>query len=75
MKQREMVEWSTRTCITYAVEVHVGGLGHVVVEDNVDTLNVHAAAKQIRGHQDAIVEALELVVVGQTRQDEEGVER
>ena len=62
-------------CITYTVAVRVRGLGHVVVDNDVGTLNVLAAAKQIRGHQDALVEALELVVVGQTRQDEEGVGR
>ena len=45
-----------------SVEVSVGILGHVVVEYNVDTLNVHTTAKQVGGHQDTLLEILELLV-------------
>ena len=44
------------------MEVGVGVLRHVVVEDDVDALNVHASAKQVGGHQDAPLEVLELLV-------------
>ena len=38
------------------MQVGVGVLGHVVVEDNVDSLNVHTTAKQIRGNQYSLQE-------------------
>ena len=38
----------------HPVEVGVGVLGHVVVEHDVDALDVHAAAEQVRGDQDAL---------------------
>jgi len=47
------------------VQVGVRVLGHVIVEHNVDTLDVHAAAKQVRRHQDALLEVLELLVTVQ----------
>jgi hypothetical protein len=50
------------TLQTYPVKVSVRVLWHVVVEDNVDTLNVHASAKQVGGHQDALLEVFELLV-------------
>jgi hypothetical protein len=37
-----------------AVQVGVGVLGHVVVEDDVDALDVHATAEQVGGHQDSL---------------------
>ena len=46
----------------HPVQVGVGVLWHVVVEHNVDPLNVHAATKQVRGHQDTLLEILELLV-------------
>lgn len=51
------------------MEVSVGGLGHVVVDDNVDTLNIHTTAKQIRGNQNALLEVLEVVVALQAAGD------
>ena len=48
------------------MQVGVWVLWHVVVEDNVDSLNVHASAKQVGGHQDALLEVLELLVAGQS---------
>ena len=44
------------------VEVGVSVLGHVVVEDDVDTLDVHPAAEQVGGHQNSLLEVLELLV-------------
>lgn len=44
------------------MEVCVRVLWHVVVEDDVDTLDVHATAEQVGGHQDAPLEVLELLV-------------
>lgn len=45
------------------MEIRVGVFGHVVVDNDVDTLNVHTAAKHIRGDKDAALEALEVGVV------------
>lgn len=38
----------------------------VVVDDDVDALDVHAAAHEVRGHQDALLELLEVVILLQT---------
>ena len=38
----------------HPVEVGVGVLGHVIVEDDVDTLNVHATAEEVGGDKDAL---------------------
>ena len=45
-----------------SVEVGVGILGHVVVEDNVDSLNVHATTEEVGGDEDSLLEILELLV-------------
>lgn len=37
-------------------------LGHVIVDDDVDALNVNAAPHQVGGHQDAFGALLELLV-------------
>jgi hypothetical protein len=47
------------------VEVGVGIFGHVIVEHNVDTLNVHTTTKQVGGNQDSLLEILELLVTSQ----------
>ena len=44
------------------MQVLVSGLGHVVVDDDVDAFKVHAAAENVRGDQDAALVLLELVV-------------
>lgn len=38
------------------MQVSVGVLRHVVVEDNVDSLNVHTTAEKIRGNQYSLQE-------------------
>ena len=48
------------------MEVGVGVLRHVVVEHDVDSLDVHAAAEQVGGDQDSLLEIFELLVAGQT---------
>src|SRR4051812_45179551 len=37
----------------HAMQILVGAVGHVVVDDHVDALNVDAAPEQIRRHHDA----------------------
>ena len=37
-------------------------LGHIVVEDDVDTLDIHTAAEQVGGDQDSALEVLEELV-------------
>ena len=49
--------------VTYAVEVRVRVLGHVVVDDDVDALDVDTTAEQVCGNKDALLEVLELVEV------------
>ena len=44
------------------VEVGVSVLGHVVVEDDVDPLDVHATSEEICCNQDSFLEFLELLV-------------
>ena len=44
------------------MQVGVCVLGHVVVEDDVDSLDVHPAAEQVGGDQDPLLEILELLV-------------
>jgi len=49
----------------HPVQIGVRVLWHVVVEHNVDPLNVHPSAKQVGGHQDPLLEVLELLVAGE----------
>ena len=44
------------------MQVGVCVLRHVVVEDDVDSLDVHPAAEQVGGDQDPLLEILELLV-------------
>merc|ERR1719273_1044003 len=46
----------------HPVQVGVSVLGHVVVEDNVDSLNVHATTEEVGGDEDSLLESLELLV-------------
>lgn len=50
------------TGTSHAMQVGVAILGHVVIEDDVYALNVHATSKQVGGHQDALLEVLELLI-------------
>lgn len=47
---------------TDSVKVCVRILWHVVVEYDVDSLNVHASAKQVGGNQDSPLKVFELLV-------------
>jgi len=48
------------------MEIGVGVFGHIVIEDNVDTLNIHATAEQVRSDQDAALEVLEELITLET---------
>ena len=48
------------------MEVGVGVLGHVVVEDDVDALDVHAATEEVRRHQDPLKRREENELIGRT---------
>lgn len=48
--------------LTDSVEVRVRILWHVVVENNVDSLNVHASAKKVGCNKDPPLEVFELLV-------------
>ncbi len=52
----------------YPVQIGVGALRHVVVEDNVDPFDVHTSSKEIRSHQDSLAEALERLVLGKSEE-------
>ena len=47
------------------MQVSVGIFGHVVVEDDVDSLDVHPAPEQVGRHQDALLEIFELLIARQ----------
>lgn len=47
---------------TDSVKVCVRILWHVIVEDNVDSLDVHSSAKQVGGDKDPPLEVLKLLV-------------
>lgn len=49
----------------HSVKVRVRVLWHVVVEHNVDSLDVHASAKQVGRNKDPSLEVLKLLVPGQ----------
>lgn len=53
----------------HPVEVGVRVLGHVVVEGDVDSLDVHPSAKQVGGHQDPPLEIFELLVARQSGEE------
>lgn len=48
------------------MQIGVRVFWHVVVEDNVDSLNVHSSAKEISGDQDPPFEILKLLVARQS---------
>jgi hypothetical protein len=50
------------------MQVGVGVFGHVIVEDNVDSLNVHTTTKQIGGNQYSLQlsQSVELSIVNVT---------
>lgn len=49
---------------TDSVKVCVRILWHVIVEDNVDSLDVHSSAKQVGCNKDPPLEVLKLLVPG-----------
>ena len=48
------------------MQVCVGVLGHVVVENNIDPLDVHATPEEVGGHEDPLLEILELLISGES---------
>ena len=51
------------------MKIGVGVLWHVIVEDNVDSLDVHATTKEISCDQHALAEALERLILRQPRKE------
>ena len=49
------------------MQVGVGVLGHVVVEDDVDTLDIHATTEQVGGNQDSLKIKSHQCFIGLTR--------
>ena len=54
-----------KSIFTYSVKVHVTVFRHVVVEDNVNSLNVHTTTKQISCNENSLLEVLELLIAVQ----------
>merc|ERR1712038_622590 len=50
----------------YTMQVSICVLGHVVVENDVDPFDVHASAEQVGGHQNSLLEILELLIARQS---------
>lgn len=46
----------------HPVQIGVRVFRHVIVEDNIDSLDVHSSAKKVSGHQDPPLEVLELLI-------------
>jgi len=59
---------SEATSTTNSVEVGVGTLAHVVVDNDVDTLDINTAAKDVGRHHDAGLKVLELAVALDTEE-------
>ena len=64
---QQVTPYQKLASLSHPVQVGVRVLGHVVVEYNVDTFNVHASSKQISCHQHTLAEALEGLVLGQSK--------
>lgn len=58
---------SEATGTTHTVQVLVGLLGEVVVDDHVHLLHIDATAEQLRRHQNTVLEVFELLEVLETR--------
>ena len=58
------------TSTTDAVEVRIGIGREIVVDREVDALDVDTTAEDVRGHADALVEVLELLVTTDTVGDQ-----
>ena len=54
------------TSTANTMQVLIGTLGKVVVDDNVDPLYIHAATKQVGGDKNALVKVLKLLVASNT---------
>ena len=52
--------------IEEALFIRILTFWHVIVEDNVDTLNIHTTAKQVRGNENTSLEVLEELVALET---------
>ena len=52
--------------IEEALFIRILTFWHVIVEDNVDTLNIHTTAKQVSGNQNTSLEVLEELVALET---------
>lgn len=62
--QRTPIKWF----VTYSMEVSVWVLWHIIVEDNVDSLDIHATPKEISCYEDTLLEGLESLIPRQSRQ-------
>ena len=51
--------------MAYSVKVSVRVLGHVIVEDNVNSLDIHPSPKEVCCYQDTLAEILECLVTSQ----------
>jgi len=52
-------------CNNYPMQVCISRIGHVIVHDNVDTLNIDSPTNQISSHKNPLVSFLEVLVPGQ----------
>ena len=56
------------------MKVSIGVLGHVIVEHNVHSLDIHTTSKEVGGDEDTFMEILELLVSVQSIKENENVE-
>lgn len=65
-KQERSVIYTTSSEVSHPVQIGVRIFWHVVVEDDVDSLDVHPSAKEVGCHQDPPLEVLELLIARQS---------
>lgn len=52
------------------MQIRIGVLGHVVIDDDVDTLDVNTPPHKVGGHQDALKAVLEVLVTVQPEDEQ-----
>ena len=49
------------------MKIRICVFGHIVIEDDVDTFNIHTTSEQVSGHENTCLEFFEFLVTRQTK--------
>lgn len=55
---------------TYPMQIGVNWVGHIIVDNNIDTLNINSSANQVSSHQYPLMTFLESFVPSQSTPNE-----